>query len=238
MSIKAVLFDLDGTLLPMNQDSFLDIYFKNLTAHICGDGSHDPNEYVGAIWKGVKAMLTNDNSVTNEVAYFNSIGEKYGEECAKNEYSKYDEFYKTKYAKGKSECWHTPRSREIVDVLKEKGIVIALATNPVFPTTATNMRMGWVDLLPEDFALVTTCDNTGYSKPNPKYYLDIASKLGVEPKECLMVGNDVDDDMVAKTVGMDVFLLTDCLINKKEKDLSQYPSGSFDALKEYILKSI
>ena len=53
-----------------------------------------------------------------------------------------------------------------------------------------------------------------------------------------MVGNDVDDDMVAKTVGMDVFLLTDCLINKKEKDISSYPNGGFDELKEYILKSI
>lgn len=35
------------------------------------------------------------------------------------------------------------------------------------------------------------------------------------PKNVLMVGNDVRDDMSAADVGMKVFLLTDCLINKK-----------------------
>ena len=49
-----------------------------------------------------------------------------------------------------------------------------------------------------------------------------------------MVGNDVDEDMAAKKVGMDVFLLTDCLINKENKDISSYPHGDFDALNEYI----
>ena len=49
-----------------------------------------------------------------------------------------------------------------------------------------------------------------------------------------MVGNDVGDDMVAQKVGMKVFLLTDCLINKSEEDISKYPNGSFDELMNYI----
>ena len=155
MSIKVVLFDLDGTLLPMNQDKFIEVYFKNLTEYMCRDGEHEPSEYYQAIWQGVVAMITNDNSFDNEVAYFNAIGKIYGTECAQREYPKYEKFYLTEYVKGKSECWYTTRSREIIDSLKKKGLRLALATNPVFPTVATNMRMGWVDLNPDDFELVT-----------------------------------------------------------------------------------
>lgn len=234
MSIKVVLFDLDGTLLPMNQDKFIEKYFKDLTSYMCQNGEHEPDGYYKAIWHGVKAMLQNDNSVSNEEAYFKALGEIYGEDVANGEYLKYKDFYATKYLEAKSETWYTKRSRELVNSLKERGIRVALATNPVFPSIATNARMSWVDLKPEDFELVTTCDNTGYSKPNPKYYLDIAHKLTVDPRDCLMVGNDADDDMPAKNVQMDVFLLTDCLINKKEKDISEYPHGSFDELLKYI----
>lgn len=234
MSIKAVLFDLDGTLLPMDQDKFIENYFRDLTEYMCQGGKHEPQGYFKAIWQGVFSMIKNDNSKTNEAAYFDTLAEIYGKESAEEEYPKYIEFYKTKYLEGKAFTWHTPRSRNLVDDLKAKGIRVALATNPVFPSVATVARMGWVDLKPEDFELVTTCDNVGYSKPNPKYYLDIASKMGIDPRECLMVGNDVEDDMPAQAIGMDVFLLTDCLLNKKEKDINAYPHGGFDELVSYI----
>ena len=59
-------------------------------------------------------------------------------------------------------------------------------------------------------------------------------KLGVQPEECLMVGNDVTEDMVTETLGMKAFLLTDCLINKEGRDISRYPQGNLDALMDYI----
>jgi hypothetical protein len=48
------------------------------------------------------------------------------------------------------------------------------------------------------------------------------------------VGNDATEDLVAQTLGMKVFLLTGCLINKENKDLSEYPQGDLDALLHYI----
>ena len=81
---------------------------------------------------------------------------------------------------------------------------------------------------------MTTYENIGFCKPNPDYYLEVARRIGVNPRECLMVGNDVGDDMVAEGLGMKVFLLTDCLINKDGVDISRYPRGSFDALNAYI----
>ena len=58
--------------------------------------------------------------------------------------------------------------------------------------------------------------------------------LGVKAEECLMVGNDVREDMVAQELGMQVFLLTDCLINRDDKDITAYPHGGFDELFSFI----
>ena len=77
-------------------------------------------------------------------------------------------------------------------------------------------------------------ENSRYCKPNPDYYREILGQLHLQPEECLMVGNDVSDDMVARKLGMEVFLLTDCLINKHNEDISQYPNGSFPELMEFI----
>ena len=50
-----------------------------------------------------------------------------------------------------------------------------------------------------------------------------------------MVGNDVTDDMEPATeVGMQVFLLTDYLINKNGADISVYPHGNYDDLLAYV----
>ena len=58
--------------------------------------------------------------------------------------------------------------------------------------------------------------------------------LGVQPDECLMVGNDATEDLAAREAGMDVFLLTDCLINTKNRDISACPRGDFAALNAYL----
>ena len=112
----------------------------------------------------------------------------------------------------------------------------ALATNPIFPAVATENRIRWAGLKPEDFEFYTTYETCRYCKPNPKYYEDIVEKLGVSAEECLMVGNDVTEDMIAETLGMKVFLLTDCIINKENKDISVYPHGGFEELIDYLKK--
>ena len=116
----------------------------------------------------------------------------------------------------------------------DKGYRLVLATNPIFPAIATESRIRWAGLEPKDFEFYTTYENSGYCKPNPDYYREILNRLQVSPGECLMVGNDVTEDMVAETLGMKVFLLTDCLINKEEKDISVYPNGSFEQLLAFV----
>ena len=49
-----------------------------------------------------------------------------------------------------------------------------------------------------------------------------------------MVGNDVVEDMVAQKLGMKVFLLPECLINKQGRDISEFNHGNMTDLLNYI----
>ena len=86
----------------------------------------------------------------------------------------------------------------------------------------------------DDFDCITCYENSFYFKPDPAFYSDIAKVLGIATEECIMVGNDDDEDMVVKSIGMKVFLPTNRLINKGEKDISEYPDGSFEQLMSYL----
>ena len=232
MSVTTVLFDLDGTLLPMDQDVFVKAYFKGIAAKLAQHG-YDPKQLIDAIWAGTMAMIKNNSGKTNEIVFWDLFCEIFGENARKDE-PYFEEFYKTDFQNVKSVCGFDPKAAKVVYKLKNAGIRVALATNPIFPSIATESRIRWAGLTPHDFELYTTYENIGYSKPNPEYYIEITKRLGVKPEECLMVGNDVGDDMVAATLGMKVFLLTDNLINKNEVDISVYPNGNFASLSEYI----
>ena len=120
------------------------------------------------------------------------------------------------------------------EAVKALGLRAVLATNPIFPAVATRSRIRWAGLTPEDFALYTTYENIGLCKPNPDYYREIMRRLDVRPEECLMVGNDATEDMAAAETGKRVFLLTDCLLNRENKDISTWPHGGFPQLMDYI----
>lgn len=146
----------------------------------------------------------------------------------------FDAFYKDGFEKVRFCCGYHKNVKEVVEKIKAMGLRIALATNPIFPAIATESRIRWAVLEPKEFEFYTTYENIGYCKPNLKYYQEILDRMDLEPEECLMVGNDVTEDMVAERLGMKVFLLTDCLINKEEADISVYPRGNLIDMIAYI----
>ena len=232
MSVKTVLFDLDGTLLPMDQELFVKTYFKLLAVKLAPYG-YEPKQLIDAIWAGTAAMVRNDGSCHNEDAFWAKFTSIYGQQALEH-LPVFADFYANEFQGAQSVCGHTPQAAEVLALLKQKGLRVALATNPIFPAIATESRIRWAGLTPEDFELYTTYENSRYCKPNPDYYRDILTTLGVSAEQCLMVGNDVSEDMIAQDLGMQVFLLTDCLINKENKDISRYPHGSFPELMDYI----
>lgn len=233
MHLTTVLFDLDGTLLPMDQEAFTTGYFKLLTKKLAPHG-YEPKSLVDAIWVGTAAMVKNDGSCTNEQAFWEKFSAIYGAEKALADQPLFEDFYANEFSAARETCGFNAAAAETVRRLKARGVRVALATNPIFPRIATEQRIRWAGLAPEDFALYTTYENSTFCKPNPAYYLEVARTLHVQPEECLMVGNDATEDLAAREAGMDVFLLTDCLINTKNRDISACPRGDFAALNAYL----
>lgn len=234
MKISTVLFDLDGTLLPIDQEVFTKTYFKALAAKIAPLG-YEPQKLVDAVWAGTAAMVKNDGSKTNERVFWETFAGIFGEKVYSH-IPRFEEFYRVDFACVKKICGFNPCAGEVISRLKGMGVRLVLASNPIFPMVAQQSRMIWAGVSPSDFELITAYENSSACKPNPAYYSEIANKLEVSPDECLMVGNDVREDMVAELVGMKVFLMTDYLLNKDGADVNEYPRGGFKELCEFIEK--
>ena len=234
--ITTILFDLDGTLLPMDQDIFLKAYLGGLAKKAAVHG-YEAAPLPKQIMAGTYAMVKNDGSATNEDVFWAAFSALCGKD-AKQDIAIFDDFYRNEFQEVRHVCGCDPRAAEAIREIKTMGYTVALATNPLFPAIATHSRTRWAGLDPADFALITTYETARHSKPNPAYYQDVMEALGVKAEECLMVGNDVGEDMIARSLGMQVFLLTDCIINRADEDISVYPHGNFDDLLNYLEKNL
>lgn len=230
--LKAVFFDLDGTLLPMDQETFVRDYFSRLAKKLAPCG-FDPDGLIKGVLAGTEAMVRNDGSCTNEERFWQVFPTVCGEKVLQYR-GLLDEFYANDFPLVAKVCGYTPEAARAVSLVHTLGLKCVLATNPLFPSVATESRIRWAGLDPKDFDYVTTYENSRYCKPNPSYYREILKVLDLVPDEVLMVGNDVGEDMIARSLGMKVFLLTDCVINRTNADLSEYPRGSFSELADYI----
>ena len=230
--ITTILFDLDGTLLPMDQDKFVQDYLGRMAKKLAPYG-YDPALLVKGIWKGTGAMVKNDGARTNEEVFWDVFNAVMGRDCRDGE-SLFLDYYRSEFQEVRHACGFDARAAEAIREIKSLGYRVGLATNPLFPAIATYSRAKWAGLDPGDFEIITTYENSRHCKPNPDYYRDILATLDVNPENCVMVGNDVQEDMVAETLGMKVFLLTDSLINRTGEDISRYPHGSFPELLTFI----
>ncbi len=236
MAITTILFDLDGTLLPMDQKQFVHAYLKGLCAKTAPYG-YEPKKIADSIWAGVGAMVNNSGEQTNEAVFWDVFSHIHGQDSQKD-IPIFDDYYHNEFQLVQSACGFQPMTKPLIDMLTEKGLRIVLATNPIFPSIATESRIRWAGIQPEDFCLYTTYENSRHSKPNLDYYRDILNQLQLVPEECMMIGNDVEEDMIAAQLGMKVFLITDCLISRNNTDLKTYPHGSFQQLFDYLKENV
>ena len=211
MTIKAVFFDLDGTLLPMDQHKFTKVYFKLLAMKLAPMGIA-PEALIAAVWNGTKAMVKNDGSRSNMETFWASFEAETGLETAVCK-PICDDFYPNEFHNARSETKPNPLAAEAVRLAGQKDRTVILATNPLFPMVGQASRLSWLGLKPEDFRFVTSYENSRFCKPNPRYYLELCQQFGLKPEECLMVGNDELEDMYAATsAGMSGYLVTDCML--------------------------
>lgn len=222
--LDAILFDLDGTLLPMDYEVFTKGYLDLLAEAVAPYG-YKKDQLFGAMWKGVGAMIKNDGKETNKDVFWRVFFGLLGENSY-NDIPKFDEFYSNGFHKAKAFTQPNEMAKALVLAARTKAKKVILATNPFFPRVAVKARLEWCGLSVEDFDYITEYENSSYCKPNPKYYTEICEKLGLRPENCMMIGNNMQEDIVAsKLLGMRTYLIEDCLIDDGEK--VQTEQGSF-----------
>lgn len=226
--LNTILFDLDGTLLPMEQDAFVEAYLGLLGKRAAALG-YDPAAFIRALWKGSAAMMQNDGAAPNQKRFWDTFAQLLGPAVLELE-GELEDFYATDFNQARSVVGSVPDVRGLLRCLRDKGYGVALATNPLFPPVAVASRLGWVGLSPADFDHITTYQNSRYCKPSLGYYQELLAALGRTPGQCMMVGNNPVDDMAASQLGLRVFLLTDHLENPGGLDISAYPHGDFSGL--------
>lgn len=229
---KAILFDMDGTLVPMDMKEFTSGYFKFLGKRLAPFGIPQ-DELVAAIWAGTGAMAKNDGSRTNAEVFWSHFEKLTGvsEESIRPEC---DDFYGREFVEAKIFTQDNPLAIEAVKIAHEKAPKVILATNPLFPMAGQITRMGWVGLKPEDFDHVTSYEADSYCKPNPMFFTELCKKMVINPSECLMIGNDEYEDMYCCTeAGIDGYLVTDTMIPSSEHPWNG-PRGTFKDLIEML----
>ena len=231
--IKAVFFDLDGTLLPMDEELFTKIYIGNMAKHFIGSKLPADKIPLG-IMSGLKAMVKNNGLKTNEEVFweaFDTVTEMNHEPFIPD----FNDYYDHVFVHAKQGCGFNPHAKEIIELLKENKIRCILATNPIFPSMATHQRIEWAGLNVSDFELITTYEDSHFCKPNPGYYTEILNKLGLKPEEVIMIGNDTKEDFASTLAGIPMILATDTI--KGNDEISCLFKGTLKEIKEY-LKSI
>ncbi len=227
-ALTTILFDLDGTLLPLDQKQFMHGYF-NLFEKRCVELGYDGSSALSALQAGLRVMLANDGTMTNKARFDRTFERMTG--IASSEFNdRFAPFYTDEFHQLSSASSPVAMASGLVSLVRRKGYDVVLATTPLFPWQGTHARLDWAHLDPSLFSLITTYEDFSYAKPHLGYYQEILKNRSVQAEQCLMIGNDVGEDMVARQLGMQVYLVTDCLINEQQATLDSYRKGSLSDL--------
>lgn len=230
--IKTVLFDLDGTLLPIDTDKFVDAYLKLLSRKFAEKLS--PDKLIKDLLISTNVMIENcSHTKTNQDIFMEDFTKRLGMEQQELE-NIFRDFYDNDFPTLVSCVEPGHNGVQVVSTAFEAGFEVVIATKPVFPKQAILERLKWIDADKMDYKLVTSYENMHFCKPNLDYYREILSLTGRKPEECVMVGNDVDEDLCAGELGMKTVLLTDYVINRTEREIKADLSLSAQELPKFL----
>lgn len=206
MKLQAVLFDLDNTLILFEELVFFENYTKKL--YLVFKDIMTPAEFTQRLIRSTQ-MMVNNNGEMNNAEYFikdfadgTNVGEK--ELC-----KRFENFYEHEFEQFQPLMKPLDGAREVISFIENSGQKILIASNPMFPMNVQQSRLRWAGLDDIRFDLITAAENSTYVKPRLEYYYQICEKINVSPENCLMVGNDPFNDMIAAKTGMKTYLTTD-----------------------------
>jgi len=202
--LRAVLFDLDGTLVDNDMDVFLTHYLRRFAPHLAPRVS--PEKFVQAWMWALQHLLQNtDPSLTNQQVFDLHFYPRL--DVLRDEVlPAVEAFYATSHRSLQSLVRPRPGTRETIEAMIDVGLIVIIATNPIFPRIAIEQRLEWAGVANLPFAFVTHSENMHAAKPSRQYYQEILDQIQCAPAECVMVGDDfVNDIQPASRLGMRTF---------------------------------
>lgn len=186
--IKAVLFDLDGTLLDRDASvrRFIDLQYDRFEHFL---DSITKKEYIerflqldnrGYVWK--------DKVYQQMIKEFEIIG------------ISWEELLQDYISEFKYSCIPFPHLIEMLEELKTRNIAIGMITNGRGQFQMDNIQALGIE---KYFDSILVSEWEGMKKPNPNIFLKALQDLEVNPEESLFIGDHPENDVIAATaVGM------------------------------------
>jgi FMN phosphatase YigB (HAD superfamily) len=201
--MKALLLDLDDTLLTNEASRFFPAYFE-LISRTMQDVVSAP-EFLRQLQAGTRAMLANRDPARTLRESFAGVFYPPLGRTEDELYLRFEDFYLRVFPALRDVTEVRPAARALVDQARAAGLTLAVATNPVLPLLAIEERLRWAGVPSQDgrYALVTSYEEFHFAKPDPAYFAEVTGRLGLEPADAGMVGNDVENDLEpARGIGL------------------------------------
>ena len=226
-NVSTLLFDLDNTLVFMDENQFVMAYATNAASYF-SDVFPDPKVFVHHLLAGTRYMVSTKNTKTNIEKFFDYFLPQCNQLSKEVVYKRFLDFYTTDFDNVQSIVKTNAIVPKIFDMVLEKFQVV-IATNPLFPEIATLKRIRWAGLgdYVNKIELITHGEDFSTSKPDIAYYQEILDKIDKKPADCLIIGNDLYNDGSGSRLGMKFFHVinkvedSDFLSKETRKDLQK-----------------
>jgi len=204
--LKAVLFDLDNTLIHFSERKLLENYLA-LVLPVFAD-IMPPDKFVERLLLSTQVLMNNNGEMSNADYFMNSFSA--GLDISRdNLWRRFMDFYEAEFDRFRDIVSVPDGVRDVFLKLQRVKVKLVIASNPIWPSIVQMKRLAWAGLSDIEFDLVTNIENMSYCKPRLEYYLEVCRKIAVEPEDCLMVGNDPVNDMIVARIGMKTYLVTE-----------------------------
>ena len=181
-SVRAVLFDLDGTLI----DSAPDLAGAGNDMRIArGLGPLELAHYRPMVGAGARGMLCRALGIGPGDAGFGALR---------------DEFQQRYEARMTRETRVFPSMLPVLDALTANALPWGIVTNKAARFSEPLVRA--LGLWPQRAATLVCGDTTPHAKPHPEPLLEAARRIGVAAAHCVYVGDDLRDVQAGRAAGM------------------------------------
>src|SRR4030042_6806464 len=197
--LKAVLFDLDNTLIHFSESRFAESYLARITPVFADLMPQD--KLVERPFLSTQLLMNNNGEMSNADYFMNSFSAGL-EESRDKLWEPFIDFYEAEFDRFRDIVSVPDGVHDMLLTLKRKMVKLVIASNPMWPSIVQMKRLAWAGLGDIKFDLVTDIENMSDCKPRPEYYLEVCPKITVKPQECLMGGHDPVNDMIVARIGM------------------------------------